>query len=326
MNHTKNLIGITLVVILSLLAVFNPYTDKYMLGLKNNAMNVNNKPNELLNKIEQAAEKYNIPPEDAKIDRVWYAMPGYNGLQVDVEASYKMMKKDQQYDERKLVFIQIPPAVHLRELPPAPIFRGHQEKPMVSFLINVAWGNEYIPDMLATLKKHSVQATFFLEGRWVKNNPDLAKMIAEHGHEIGNHSYSHPKMEQLGEAQVREELIKTNEVIEAVTGKKVEWFGPPSGGYNNKTVEIAHSLQMRTIMWTVDTIDWQKPAPHVLIQRVMSKIHSGAMILMHPTEPTSKALDELIVSLKAKQLRIGSVSKLLDEERVMKRQDEPHSY
>ena len=95
---------------------------------------------------------------------------------------------------------------------------------MVSFIINVAWGNEYIPDMLATLKKHQVYATFFLEGRWVKNNPDLAKMIVDAGHEVGNHSYSHPDMRTLESIKVREELKKTNEMIEVTTGEKVKWF------------------------------------------------------------------------------------------------------
>lgn len=87
-------------------------------------------------------------------------MPGYNGIQVDIDASYKKMK-GRSFDERKLVFKQIPPKVHLDDLPPAPIYRGHPDKPMVALLINVAWGNEYLPSMLQTLKKHNVQGTFF---------------------------------------------------------------------------------------------------------------------------------------------------------------------
>ena len=68
---------------------------------------------------------------------------------------------------------------------------------MVSFIINVAWGNEYLSDMLATLKEHHVSATFFLEGRWAQKNPELAKMISEAGHEVGNHSFTHPDMKNL---------------------------------------------------------------------------------------------------------------------------------
>jgi len=71
-------------------------------------------------------------------------------------------------------------------------------------------------------------------------------------------------------------------------------------------------------MWTVDTIDWQKPSSDVLIQRVTSKVHPGAMILMHPTQPTDQALQTLITEIKSRNLRIGTVSKLMDEERIIK--------
>ncbi|MFS0643452.1 polysaccharide deacetylase family protein [Siminovitchia sp. 179-K 8D1 HS] len=315
--NTKNLLGFGLVAILAILTVFNSYTTAYIHQLKNETAETSSKENHLLKSIEAAAKKYDMPPQDAQIDRVWKAMPGYNGIQVDIAASHKKMKGSS-YDERKLVFKQIPPKVHLDDLPPAPIYRGHPDKPMVAFLINVAWGNEFLPSMLQTLKKHNVQATFFLEGRWVKENPDLAKMIAAAGHEIGNHSYSHPRMESLGVAEARDEIVKANEVIEATTGKKPVWFGPPSGGFREETIEIAHGLNMKTVLWTVDTIDWQKPPPGTIMKRVMSKIHPGAMVLMHPTDPTDQALEPLIIQIKSKHLRIGTVSKLMDEEHIIK--------
>ena len=84
------------------------------------------------------------------------------------------MKKAGEFDETKLVFEEVPPTVHLDDLDPQPIFRGNPEKPMVSLLINVAWGNEYIPPILKILDDHQVKATFFFDGSWVKNNPDLA--------------------------------------------------------------------------------------------------------------------------------------------------------
>lgn len=318
MFSSKNLIAIVLIAILSLSAIFNPYTNQYVKQLQSNSIFVSKHQGELYDLIIKAADYYQIEPQNAKIDRVWKAMPGYNGIKVDIEASYQKMKKDNKYDEKKLVFIQIPPDVHLSDLPPSPIYRGNPEKPMVSFLINVAWGNEYIPSMLATLKKNKVHATFFLEGRWAKENPELTKMIADGGHEIGNHSYSHPNMQVLSAVETRQELSKTNEIIEATTGKKVIWFGPPAGAFRKETIDIAHSLNLRTVMWTVDTIDWQKPSTNVLIQRVTSKVHPGAMILMHPTEPTDKALQTLISEIKSRNLRFGTVSKLMDEERIIK--------
>jgi probable sporulation protein (polysaccharide deacetylase family) len=272
--------------------------------------------------IVEKAKQDEIPPQDAVIDKVWKAIPGYNGLKVDVQASYENMKKDGKFDEQKLVYEQVPPRVHLDDLPPAPIYRGHPDKPMVAFLINVAWGNEYIPKMLDILKKHNVKATFFLEGRWVKNHPDMAKMIVDAGQEIGNHSYSHPDLKSLGNEKIREELVKTNEVIEATTGVKCRWFAPPSGSYRDDVVKIAADLDMKTIMWSVDTIDWQKPSPSVIVKRVMSKVHPGAMILMHPTLSTAEALEPLIISIQQKEYEIGNVSTLLDEKRIVKKQEE----
>lgn len=297
--------------------VNNPMVDNYVNTLKVNILPVSKQTDPLYQSIIKNKSTYEIPPSDAKVDPIWKAIPGYNGLKVDINASYKNMKSKGVFVSKKLVFTQIPPKVHLKDLPASPIYRGNPDKPMVAFLINVAWGNEYLPDILATLKKHHVTASFFLEGNWVKNNPELAKMIMSAGNEIGNHSYSHPNMERLTADQVREQLIKTNEVIEAATAKKVEWFAPPSGSYSNETVKIAHELNMNTVMWTVDTIDWQKPSPDTLINRVISKIDNGSMILMHPTEVTAKSLDRLITLIEQKHLKIGSVSELLNEERII---------
>lgn len=294
----------------------NRFTNEFITGIKEHSIEAVKKRDSLYLEIEQKAETYEIPPSDAKIDPVWKAVPGYNGLSVDIEASYERMKKDGEFDEQKLVFRQVKPKTHLSDLPPAAIYKGNPDKPMVSFIINVAWGNEYLSEMLAVLKKHHIKATFFLEGRWVKKNPELAKMITDAGHEAGNHSYTHPNMQNLSSVQIRQEIVKTNEVIEATTGKSIRWMAPPSGSYKNEVVQIAAEEKMGTIMWSVDTIDWQKPAPDVLIHRVMSKIHNGAIILMHPTESTAKSLERLILQIKAKGLQIDTISELLKEERI----------
>jgi peptidoglycan-N-acetylglucosamine deacetylase len=328
----KYLIGICVIAILTLLAVENPLTDQYVLSLKQESAVVSGSIDsvavsgsigneELTLKVKEAAKNNSFPAQNAMIDPVWKATPGYNGIKIDIDKSLQNMKKDRGFSEEKLVYKQIPPEKHLSDLPPSPIYRGNPDKPMVSFIINVAWGNEHIPDMLATLKKHHVYATFFLEGRWVKNNPELAKMIVDAGHEIGNHSYSHPNMETLETSKVIDELKKTNEIIEVTIGEKVKWFAPPSGSYRDEVVKIAHELDMSTIMWSVDTIDWQKPQPDVLINRVMSKLHKGAIILMHPTASTANSLNSLIVQIKDKELRLGTISSLFKEERILEEID-----
>lgn len=314
----KRLSILVMIFLVAWIAVSNPAVNKYISNLQGSALPVSKQTNPLYQNIVKNAPTYEIQPSDAKIDPVWKAMPGYNGIKVNVPASYKNMKTKGVFDEKRLIFTQVKPKVLLNDLPSAPIYRGHPDKPMVTFIINVAWGNEYLSDMLATLKKHHVKASFFLEGNWVKKNPDLAKLIVSAGHEVGNHSYSHPDMAKLTASQAREQIVRTNEIIEAATGQKCKWFAPPSGSYRDETVKIADQLKMKTVMWTVDTIDWQKPSPDVLINRVISKIGNGSMVLMHPTEATAKSLSRLITLIEKKNLEIGTVSELLSEQRIIK--------
>lgn len=313
----KKFLYIVMIILLAILIVNNSLTHQYVVKLKGDAWPVSKKVDPLYEEIQSKGREYEIPPKDAVEDRVWKAIPGYNGLQVDIDASYKKMREKGKFNPDKLVFEQVSPTVHLNDLPPSPVYKGNPDKPMVSFIINVAWGNEYLSSILATLKENHVRATFFLEGRWVKNNPELAKMIAAAGHEIGNHSYSHPDMRQLSAGRIREELIKTNDVIKATTGKTVNWLAPPSGSFREEVVKIAAEEKMKTVLWSVDTIDWKNPSSGELIDRVMGKIHNGAIILMHPTESTAESLDRLIKRIKSKGLEIDTLSELASEERVM---------
>lgn len=268
--------------------------------------------------IRAYAKEHDVEPIDAKIDRVWKAIPGYKGRKVDVEASYQKMKKAKKFDPSMIIFTEVPPAIHLDDLEAQPIYRGNPEKKMVSFIINVAWGDEFIPSILETLEENHVKATFSFDGSWVKKNPDLAEMIYDAGHEIGNHAYSHPDLQEKSKEETKEELQKTNEVIYERLGIVPEWFGPPSGSFNQQTVNVAHELNMKTILWTVDTVDWKKPAPSEMVKRVVSQVENGSMILMHPTDPVEKGLAAMIKEIKAKDLHIGPVGELMSEERIDK--------
>ncbi|WP_010093353.1 polysaccharide deacetylase family protein [Ornithinibacillus scapharcae] len=269
----------------------------------------------LYQEIQSKSEHYFEEPSDAYIDRVWKKTPGRNGRKVDVEASYQRMKKAGSFKEELLVYEQIPPKVSLDDLEPSPIYRGHPKKDMIAFLINVSWGTEYIPEILDILKKHNVKATFFIEGKWAKENVDYVKMIQEEGHTIGNHAYNHPDMARLGRSEITKQMEETNKVIHAITGQTPKWFAPPSGSFSHEVVKVADELHMNTILWTVDTIDWKKPSVNVMMNRVMGKIHPGATVLMHPTQSVVNGLPSLITEIKSKGYKIGTIDKLLSESR-----------
>jgi probable sporulation protein (polysaccharide deacetylase family) len=312
-----HLVVFCFIIFLSFGAVQNPFSLNYIGELKGESQMVLKEQDSLYEEIVARADSYSEPAIDARIDRVWKAVPGYNGLEVDVEASYDKMKKLEAFEESRLVFKETSPNVHLEDLPPSPIYKGNENKPVVTFLINVAWGNEYLPEMLKTLKKHELHTTFFLDGSWVKSNPNLAMMLKEEGHEIGNHAYSHPDMSKLTVSRIDEEIQKTNSVIKATIDVTPKWFAPPSGSYNQAVVEQAHKNSMHTVLWSVDTVDWRKPNATEMVNRVLSKVHNGAMILMHPTEPTAKGLEALITGIQEKGYRIGTVSDVLSEDRVI---------
>ena len=302
--------------IISIALLENHYSLTYLESLKTEAVFAIKENDPLYHEILEKKEDYEEPPVNAIIDPIWKAVPGYNGIEINVDASYKKMKKKNRFNKNDLVFKEVRPDITLDDLDPSPIYKGNSKKAMVAFQINVAWGNEYIPEVLKILKKHDIKATFFLDGSWTKKNPRLAKMIADDGHEIGNHAYSHPDMKQLSNDKIREELTKTNKIIVATTGQTPKWFAPPSGSYRDDVVDIAADLNMKTVLWTVDTVDWKSPNPAEMSYRVVQKIHRGAMVLMHPTKPTAEGLERMITGIQEKGFKIGTVSELLSEKRL----------
>ncbi|MDY0408199.1 polysaccharide deacetylase family protein [Virgibacillus soli] len=292
---------------------YNPFTvHDFQSG---SFVEVVNAEDPLFKEIKNKSDQYKEEPTDAYIDRVWKKTPGRNGRKVNINKSYELMKGSGNFDEKKLVFDQVNPETSLEDLPAAPIYRGHPDKDMVAFLINVSWGTEHIPTILKTLKANEVKATFFIEGKWAKENVEYVKMIAEEGHSLGNHAYNHPDMAHLNNEEIEKQIVQTNEIIKAITGETPKWFAPPSGSFTDQVVKVAHEHQMQTILWTVDTIDWKKPSVSVMMNRVMNKVHPGATILMHPTPPVAQGMDQMIKEILRKGYKIGTIDKLLSEER-----------
>ncbi|WP_019638024.1 polysaccharide deacetylase family protein [Paenibacillus fonticola] len=271
---------------------------------------------QLMSIIREEAAKRRVEPVDAVIDRVWKAVPGYNGLEVDIEQTYQKAKALPPGSDIPYQYREIPPRVSLDDLSPEPIYRGNSNKPMVAMMINVAWGNEYIVPMLDTLDEAKVKATFFLDGSWLKKNVALAKEIQKRGHQIENHAYSHPNMSQLDDYRARLEISKTKDLLKSELGVENRWFAPPSGDFNARTVRQAADYGLKTVLWTLDTVDWRKPSPSSIVQKISQKVAPGSLILMHPTESSSKALKEMISVIRQKGLVLGTVEETLSSKRV----------
>ena len=270
----------------------------------------------LLNKITQEAQKRNIAAIDAKVDRVWKAIPGYNGLEVDIEKTCELNKQAELDQPIRFVYKEIKPKVDLQALGAYPIYRGNPHKPMVSLMINVAWGDEFIPIMLKVLNKENVHATFFFDGSWLNKHLATAELIGKAGHELSNHAYSHKNMSQLSREKAITEIVKTQQLLENKLGVKNSLFAPPSGDFDDETVQIAQQLHLKTILWSIDTLDWMKPSPETIVAKVTKQLEPGAMILMHPTAASSMALESIIKEVKRRGFVVGTVSELISSDRV----------
>ena len=177
---------------------------------------------------------------------------------------------------------------------PDVIYQGDISQNKVSFMINVYWGNEYIEDMLDVLDLYKVKTTFFVGGSWFAKNVELAKEIYKRGHEIGNHGYNHKDQDKLTYQQNYDEIEKTHLLVSANLGIEMNLFAPPSGAYNDTTVNVAKELNYKTIMWTHDTIDWRDKNTELIFKRATRDLSNGDLILMHPTKNTLDALSQIL--------------------------------
>ncbi|MGW2181484.1 polysaccharide deacetylase family protein [Streptomyces sp. NPDC001732] len=139
----------------------------------------------------------------------------------------------------------------------------------------------HTPHILATLREYDVRAMFFLCGEMANDNRDLVRAIAEDGHTIGNHSWTHPLVTGLSRAGVRDELGPTSEVIEKLTGAAPLWYRAPYGAWNRDSFEIGAALGMEPMAWTVDTLDWTEPGTGTIVRRVREGAAPGVVVLSH---------------------------------------------
>ena len=183
----------------------------------------------------------------------------------------------------------------------------------VSLMFNVYSDTESVNDILSTLEKHDAKATFFIGGCWADDNVDCLKKIVEKGHEIGNHGYFHKDHPSLSNAENVKEISLCNRFIKQATGKDILLFAPPSGAYDQKTLLAAESLNMKTILWSRDTIDWRDKNAALVYTRATKDIKAGEFILMHPTAHTAAALNDILEYYKTCSLRAITVSENLQD-------------
>jgi len=180
------------------------------------------------------------------------------------------------------IFGQPSAVVYFGQVPRlVPIYGVDTKEKQVAITFDSAWGADKTLGILDLLKKYDAKATFFLVGFWVDKYPDMVKAIHEQGIEIGTHSNTHPDFVNLSVEQMRLELTTSIEKIEKITESKVSLFRAPYGSYNNTMLELTDSLNLKTIQWTIDTLDWKGLSGGEMVNRVLNKVSNGSIILCH---------------------------------------------
>ncbi len=193
-----------------------------------------------------------------------------------------------------------------------PIYCVDTDKKQVALSFDAAWGNEQTDTLLEILDKYEVKTTFFLVGEWVDKYPESVKAIADKGHDVENHSNTHPYMTKLSTADMTGEIQSCNEKIKKITGNTPTLFRAPYGDYNNDVVKSVNGCGMYCVQWDVDSLDWKDPTPEQITKNVVDKITDGSIILMHNgATNTPEALPMVIEGIKEKGYEIVPISQIL---------------
>ncbi len=168
--------------------------------------------------------------------------------------------------------------------------------------------------LLSILKEAHVRATFFVVGKQAELYPYLLKKIAQDGHELANHTYSHRNMKTLSDQEISEELEKTETLVSAATGKKMKYFRPPGGQYNSQVVAAAKARGYEMVLWSIFPQDHTNPPSALIRSRILGGAHKDGIVLLHSgVENTLETLPELIRTLKRRGYVFETVAQLRTE-------------
>ena len=196
-----------------------------------------------------------------------------------------------------------------KELPIYSVERG-DKKIAISF--DAAWGNEQTEKLIEILGEYGVKTTFFVVGSWVDKYPDSVKALDAAGHEVMNHSNTHPHLTRLGVEDVEKEINLCAAKIESLTGKRPDLLRAPYGDYNDTVIKTIRRLGVYPIQWDVDSLDWKDISAEKIAERVLGGVKEGSIVLFHNGgKHTAEALPVILAELQSRGYEIVPVSQLI---------------
>lgn len=194
-----------------------------------------------------------------------------------------------------------------------PIYSVETDEKAVALTFDAAWGADKTLSILETLEQKDARATFFTVSFWAEKYADTLKTLAASDRiEIGTHSATHPYMSKLSASKMELELTTSKELIEGITGRKVELFRPPYGDYSDTLLTVAKDNGLYTIQWDVDSLDWKDLSKEQITSRIVGNCRNGSIVLMHNDgKHTLEALPYVIDGLRAKGFTFKTVGELI---------------
>ena len=189
---------------------------------------------------------------------------------------------------------------------------GDQTQKVIYLTFDCGYENGYMENILDALKQSDVKATFFLVGNYLETSPELVKRMVAEGHTVGNHSYHHPDMSSMDQASFEKELNTFEEKYKEVTGLSCcKYYRPPQGKYSEANLKMADKLGYKTFFWSLAYVDWydnDQPTKEQAFEKLLGRIHPGAIVLLHATSKTnSEILQELIAKWKEMGYSFGEL-------------------
>lgn len=190
---------------------------------------------------------------------------------------------------------------------------GDTDKKVIYLTFDAGYDNGYTAPILDTLKKHGVNATFFVVGNFMDSHPELIRRMVDEGHIVGNHTYHHPDMSALQTVEEFEkELLLLEHKYEDITGEKMEkLYRPPQGKYSEQNLKMAAEKGYKTFFWSLAYVDWyvdRQPTADEAFSKLLPRVHPGAVVLLHSTSKTNcEILDELLTKWKEMGYSFGSL-------------------
>ncbi len=189
---------------------------------------------------------------------------------------------------------------------------------VIYLTFDAGYENGNTPAILDALKKHQVPATFFVVGNFLSTSPDLVKRMVSEGHIVGNHTYHHLDMSKISSMETFSKEINDVETLyEEITGEKmIKYYRPPQGKYSEENLKMAKELGYKTFFWSLAYVDWyqdDQPTKEEAFDKLLGRIHPGAIVLLHSTSSTNGTiLDELLTKWEEMGYTFKSLDQLVE--------------